>query len=1219
MERHSPRDIFSTLVTTVITCVLLWCSLNMGAGAHYVCVENCVWEPISINSTTLSVTCNLTTLQGKPNPINYSLIMPGYNVRLSIRCTDASVQISHTNSLLEGSFKHLRNLQSLSIENCHLDRLPLKTFQGLEGLKNLTVKTLNTERSHLSLSVSPKTLLPLRQLISLDFSENNIEWLPNKFLCGLNHLRFVNLTGNKFADVSNMGLSSVTSCSLMVTRLDVGFNQLKALPERGFASLTRLEELRLDHNQLARAEPTALRGLAQLLHLDMAHNVLVALPAALFRPTPRLLELYLRNNSLSALSPALLSELKELSILDLAYNQLSSMSWLGNPDGSSNLTRLRELDLSHNRLISLKSGVFHALESLQILQLQNNLIEHVANGTFQGLSMLQSLVLSNNRLQHIGFRMMFGLGLSLTALHLDGNYVESIYDDAFQDMSMLQELSLAGNRLIVVPQAVSVLNMLNSLNLSDNNIQDITNAPYQGLTRLFALDFVGNNIRSIRKGAFNNLPSVRILYLARNNIQAIEKGAFDNLPNLYFLRLDSNIIHDVSSLFTSLHDLIMLNISVNRIRWFDYAMVPAGLQWLDIHNNQIEALGNYYGLEHVLKLRTIDASFNRLTFLNSSSLPNSIENVFLTHNHLQRIQPFTFLEKPNLARVDLTHNQLQVLSMSTLCLSASPSRQPFPEFKIANNPYLCDCRMEWLQGLQNFSTQIITSMHSAYPRLYPRIDDLSSVMCKLGFSKRTRILPLVKAKSAEFLCEIKSHCFSVCDCCEFEACDCRMVCPDNCSCFHDQSWQTNIVDCGGRNQGVIPKELPIEVSELYIDGNQIPTLYPHLFVNMGSLKVLFLNNSNIVSIKNQSFASLRQLRVLHLENNQISVFSGHEFNGLTKLVELYLSNNRLHYIDNSTFAELQSLEVLRLDRNRLIDMSLWSLHCNPRLTEIYLAANPWSCNCYFTEELAQFIVSHKNTACDLFQMTCVYNATRTLPLWEPNMIDCHRLPNVTIPQFQPQFQIRRIEDFLSVAFIIGGVVLFALFIIAIVLTPSRRRISVCLFSRYGVRMFHRASAEGDKLFDAFVSYSKKDEAFVTQVLAPELECGRPPYRLCLHYRDLSHTGTYLQEAIREAVDSSRGTIVVLSEHFLKNGSCRHEFKSAHLEVLNNSHHKLVVIFLGRVSYRELDPDIRAWLKHSTFLHWGEKDFWNKLRYAMPDVRHRNKAIRSDLNLVAAYI
>ena len=69
--------------------------------------------------------------------------------------------------------------------------------------------------------------------------------------------------------------------------------------------------------------------------------------------------------------------------------------------------------------------------------------------------------------------------------------------------------------------------------------------------------------------------------------------------------------------------------------------------------------------------------------------------------------------------------------------------------------------------------------------------------------------------------------------------------------------------------------------------------------------------------------------------------------------------------------------------------------------------------------------------------------------------------------------------------------------VVLALVIYRRQMSVWFFSRYGIRMFQRTSSsvpEEEKLFDAFVSYSKKDEAFVAQILAPELECGNPPFR-----------------------------------------------------------------------------------------------------------------------------
>jgi len=187
-----------------------------------------------------------------------------------------------------------------------------------------------------------------------------------------------------------------------------------------------------------------------------------------------------------------------------------------------------------------------------------------------------------------------------------------------------------------------------------------------------------------------------------------------------------------------------------------------------------------------------------------------------------------------------------------------------------------------------------------------------------------------------------------------------------------------------------------------------------------------------------------------------------------------------------------------------------------------------------------------------------------------------------------------------------------------ILRVYRKDFSVWFYSRYGVRFQRRvaASREEEKLFDCFISYSKKDEAFVTQILAPELEYVNPPYRLCLHYRDLPVSG-YLSDAIVEAMEASRRSILVISENFLKNEWCRYEFKSAHLEVLRtNQRHKLILIFIGKINAADFDPDIRYWMKTATFLQWGEKMFWDKLRYAMPEVssiRTTTSTIPRDIN------
>ena len=42
--------------------------------------------------------------------------------------------------------------------------------------------------------------------------------------------------------------------------------------------------------------------------------------------------------------------------------------------------------------------------------------------------------------------------------------------------------------------------------------------------------------------------------------------------------------------------------------------------------------------------------------------------------------------------------------------------------------------------------------------------------------------------------------------------------------------------------------------------------------------------------------------------------------------------------------------------------------------------------------------------------------------------------------------------------------------------------------------------------------------------------------------------------------------------------------------------------LGDIPSREIDPDLRLYLKNGTILYWGSKSFWEKLKYLLPDIR-----------------
>ena len=69
---------------------------------------------------------------------------------------------------------------------------------------------------------------------------------------------------------------------------------------------------------------------------------------------------------------------------------------------------------------------------------------------------------------------------------------------------------------------------------------------------------------------------------------------------------------------------------------------------------------------------------------------------------------------------------------------------------------------------------------------FPSISDWASLSCSLpsrtdpATATQPLVLPLSAVQPSEFICEYQTHCFALCMCCDFFACDCRMKCSDGC-------------------------------------------------------------------------------------------------------------------------------------------------------------------------------------------------------------------------------------------------------------------------------------------------------------------------------------------------------------------------------------------------------------------------------------------------------
>ncbi|XP_058799427.1 toll-like receptor Tollo [Phymastichus coffea] len=1172
----------------------------------------------------VALVCKLRTINSELENTNFSLIQPQHTVRLRLECSDA---LFYQSSLSAGSFRPLVELRELVIEYCKIGNLSDDAFRGLKQLRNLTVRTYNSEWSSMALEVSPRAFTEeLSQLEKLDLGNNNMWSLPEGSLCPLFNLEVLNLTRNRLRELASFKFNLGSRCAANLRIIDLSNNSIESLPSAVFSALSRLHSLNLKSNNIAFIADRAFEGLGALTSIQLSNNRLGSLPPDLFAESRDIKEIHLRNNTLAVLPPGLFSELTQLLVLDLSANELSA-EWI-NSATFTGLVRLVVLDLSDNQISRLESSVFRDLYSLQILRLQENLIDYLQENTFGALSNLHTLVLSDNRLSTIDATTFRGLHV-LSLLSLDNNRLTDLHPTSLKNASSLQDLHLNGNRLMGIPEALKATPLLRALDLGENLISELPKGAFDHMTHLSGLRLIDNNIGNLTKGIFDKIRELNILNLSGNRIQRIEPGTFDENLKLQAIRLDGNQLTTISNLFSNLPNLVWLNVSDNKLRTFDYAMIPTALLWLDIHANEISELGNYYEIESQLHLNTFDASVNRLTEITGSSIPTSVEMLYLNDNLISRVQSYAFFKKPNLTRVDLKGNRIRRIEPYALRITEVPSDKPLPEFYIGDNDYLCDCTMEWLQRVNRQNQN----------RVQPRVMDLESIYCKLLYDRERLYVPLVEASHSQFLCKYDTHCFAICHCCDFDACDCEMTCPTNCTCYHDQTWTANVVDCAAAGHVArLPGQIPMDATHLYLDGNDLRSIASHAFIGRKKLKTLFLNGSNVELLHNRSFNGLRNLEELHLQDNGLRELRGHEFLGLDALRTLRLERNKLWTIANETFQALPALASLSLQNNRLTTLAVWTL---PVSIEVNFAGNPWTCDCEFVREYREWSSNPSVRVVDSAALRCAYNSSLddeaafgdgndlgdsddaygfSLSSGKADQVNgsmCAELEPIgessgVAGNFTKTIIERQaLEDYLPL--LVSTLVAFLLLLLICMLGfLFRHEVRVWFYSRFGIRLFYRHADvdrdDRDKLFDAFVSYSSKDEAFVAEELAPVLEMGNPSYKLCLHYRDFP-VGSFIADTIVQAVESSRRTIMVLSDNFIKSEWCRFDFKSAHHQVLRDRRRRLILVLVGEVPQRDLDPDIRLYLKTNTYLQWGDKLFWEKLRFALPDVPNNQRQQR----------
>lgn len=383
--------------------------------------------------------------------------------------------------------------------------------------------------------------------------------------------------------------------------------------------------------------------------LDLSANKRLKLKEGDFNGLPKLKTLCLKDLGLERLPP--LGNLLSLETLYLSSNRIKSVADLS----LTEMAKLRELDLSRNRLTTLSSPPFRKAK-LRKLNLSRNYISYLDTQSFESLPYLEELKLSRNHLNASTFSRTAHIFRNLTnlrTLDLNGNKLHRLEGLVFEHLKKLKVLKLRRNEITSFSDGVFYgLNAIENLLLDYNNITTIRKGLLFGLSSLTHLSLSQNQIDSIRPDAWEPTKHLKTLDLSNNRLVSLREGTFRALGALTELTLSHNhLAHIERDAFAPTSSLLTLDLSHNQLRW-------------SVEDNS--------------------GAFSRL---------ERVHTLSLAYNGIETIHAETFTPLRELSSLDMRGNQIRTLPHNPFI-----GLNRLTSVQLNTSSLVCDYHLSWLPG-----------------------------------------------------------------------------------------------------------------------------------------------------------------------------------------------------------------------------------------------------------------------------------------------------------------------------------------------------------------------------------------------------------------------------------------------------------------------------------------------------------------------------------------
>lgn len=833
-------------------------------------------------------------------------------------------------------------------------------------------------------------------------------------------------------------------------------------------------------------------------------------------------------------------------------------------DTFENLTSIETLELNNNGLKELPEKVFWPLTNVTSIQLGGNGMERLHSSQFMGLNDLVSLFLYKNRLKELPEGVFSNL-TSLRNLDLLQNELTNITAEDFAGLSQLENVKLGGNPFQHLPDALFINNrQLGELNL--NALNKLSSPPERllvGLGRLENVSFSDSGFGSIPEKLFAYAPNLKSIKMQNNRLTTLPTNVFRENTKLLFLDFSYNDITELPpSVFEKQYVLETLLFYKNNFEHLKAGPFDnlVSLKVLSFESNFLVSIEKD-AFQRLQKLEDLMLGSNKLQDLEGISpfgYNKRLRRVDLSRNSLVKFPDINWEVYLALEKVNLDYNNITHFRVPNLISSRTEVSLRHNKIKTVQVSDLL-----FLSTLESSKENVYSDSNAE--RIYHLGDNPFHCDCQLYDFVRYVRSPMKKElgifDGADFYtCHSpnKLNGERLLDVSLTELhCNVYENCPANCTCFFRQKDYTTHVNCSGKGLAAIPTVAPFNASVLYLQGNRI--------------------------------SSLASLASPQWEN----------------LTEVYLSHNSLSSVDIDKLpASLQRFSLANNHITRISPKLMNVLSTMPNSLSLFLSGNPWICDCS-TFNFKTWLRGHIFQVKDYSEIMCKekvrYNNSMSLRY-------IHEIPDSAFCPPDGSTQRRQLA-------LVSGmcIVLAALLVIVSALYYRHRQTIIAYFyihfNNIFVCVFNEEDLDEDKMYDAFISYSSADRDVAMGLLnCLENGANEEQFKLCIHERDWL-PGYNISWNIVNSVQNSRRTILVVSKDFLESLWFQVEFHTAYYQMLEDRVDRLIVITKGDLPSKDtLDKDLRFLLTTKTYLVWGERWFWEKLRYAMP---HRKRATPSN--------